>query len=128
MDRIERRGALKTRPSPDSRLDCVSTLEGRTGISPVRLRYVPDKLVMEPESFALYLKSLDGLAWDSLEETAMAILDDINNEVVARWTQITLCASDGRASDGDAGSHSVMVEDRQPKWDNSTLLSRLRRS
>ncbi|MCH8835488.1 MAG: hypothetical protein IH925_06035, partial [Proteobacteria bacterium] len=53
------------------------------------------------------------------------ILDDINNEVVARWVQVALSVPNGALP--GVGNHGVMLEDRQPKWDNAALLSRLRR-
>ena len=132
MDRIERRGILQTRPSPDPRLDCVSTLEGQvtpTGggrRATVNLRYVADRQVIDPLSFGDYLKALNGLEWESLEEVALCVLDDVNNEAVARWAQVTII--DPGDDSGDIGAHGVMVEDRQPKWDNPALLSRLRRN
>lgn len=128
MNRTERRGILKTRSSPDSRLDCVSTLEGRIGPSSVSLRYVPDKLILDPISFGAYLKAMNDLPWESLEAVALTVLDDVNNEVVARWTQVTVTTALDDAADKGIGAHSVMVEDRQPKWDNPTLLSGLKRN
>jgi 7-cyano-7-deazaguanine reductase len=67
---------------------------------------------------------LEGAGFASLEALATAVLDDINNEVVARWVQVVISAPapDEPGVDG----HSVMLEDRQPKWENDSLLSRLR--
>ncbi|MEE8393877.1 MAG: hypothetical protein V3R66_05985, partial [Rhodospirillales bacterium] len=59
--------------------------------------------------------------WETMEKVAVMVLNDINNEVVARWTQVSVAASKDKAS------HNVMVEDRQPHWDNPDLLSRLKR-
>ena len=53
------------------------------------------------------------------------ILDDINNEVVARWVQITVSSPD--PTDSALEFHGIVLEDRQPKWDNPALLSRLKR-
>ena len=53
------------------------------------------------------------------------ILDDVNNEVVPRWVQVTVTAPGDRAAGVDG--HGVMLEDRQPRWDNPALLSRLER-
>jgi 7-cyano-7-deazaguanine reductase len=103
-------------------------LEGEHGIEgsdalQFRLRYVPDKLIFDAESFTPYLESLTSPdAWISLEASAAHILDDVNNEIVPRWIQVTLT----RTPDADlSSSHSVMLEDRQPKWDNSALLGRV---
>ncbi len=131
MDAKERRGLLATRSNPDARLDYVSALEGyiepaaRAQRTTVGVRYVPDKLIIDPVAFGRYLGALGALPWESLETVAVTILDDINNEIVARWVQVALSAPNGAHPGLD--NHGVMVEDRQPKWDNPALLSRLRR-
>ncbi len=131
MDAKERRGLLATRSNPDARLDYVSALEGyiepaaRAQRTTVGMRYVPDKLIIDPVAFGRYLGALGALPWESLETVAVTILDDINNEIVARWVQVALSAPNGAHPGLD--NHGVMVEDRQPKWDNPALLSRLRR-
>ncbi|MCZ6466802.1 MAG: hypothetical protein O6829_05960, partial [Alphaproteobacteria bacterium] len=91
----------------------------------VGVRYVPDKLIIDPAAFGRYLGALGTLPWESLETVAVTILDDINNEIVARWVQVALSAPNGAHPGLD--NHGVMLEDRQPKWDNPALLSRLRR-
>ncbi len=131
MDILERRSLIATMPNPDSRLDYVTALKGT--IPPgeegwettIALRYVPDKLIIEPAAFGRYLEALKGPKRGSLEEVAVTVLNDINNEVVARWVQVSASAPGG-AHPGVA-EHGVMVEDRQPRWDNPALLSRLRR-
>lgn len=130
-DAPARRGRLVTTANPGTKLDYVIRLEGamrgkpeNNGIT-VDLRYVPDRVIIEPESFGRYLDALGEVRWGSLEETAVAILDDVNNQVVARWIRLTVDAP-GAVRDG-AGSHGVMLEDRQPHWENETLLSHLRR-
>lgn len=131
MDAKERRGLLATRSNPDTRLDYVSALEGhiapagRAQRTTVGVRYVPDKLIIDPAAFGRYLEALATQPWESLETVAVTILDDINNEVVARWVQVGLSAPNGALPGVD--SHGVVLEDRQPKWDNAALLSRLRR-
>ena len=131
MDAKERRGLLATQTNPHASLDYVSALEGhiapvgRTQRTTVGVRYVPDKLIIDPAAFGRYLGALETLPWESLEKVAVTILDDINNEVVARWVQVALSAPDDAHPGVD--SHGVMLEDRQPKWDNPALLSRLKR-
>lgn len=131
LEAAVRREKLKTGPNPGSRLDYVIKLEGHVppssgrGQISVSLKYVPHRMVLEPASFGNYLETLGSTAWPSLEEVAVAILEDINNEVVARWVQASIAASDVEHPGID--SHGVMLEDRQPKWDNPALLSRLRR-
>ncbi len=124
MDILQRRGHLAVSPNPDPAKEYVATLEGsmEAGKIEVALRYVPDREILDPGSFAAYLDVLGGMAWDSLEKAAVTIIDDINNEVVPRWARIVLSMKEG----GAAGGHSVLLEDRQPKWDNPALISRLK--
>ena len=88
----------------------------------LRLYYVPDKYVLNPISFEHYLMALDQTDWQNLETLALAILDDINNEVVPRWVQILIQSTNDKSGNG----HRVLVQDRQPNWDNAPLLDRLR--
>ena len=98
---------------------------GRGERPTVGVRYGPDKLLIGPAAFGRYLGALGTLPWESLEQVAVTILDDINNEVVARWVQVALSVPNDAHPGVD--SHGVMLADRQPKWDNPALLSRLRR-
>ena len=128
MEVKARRELLTTSDNPDSRLDYVVTLSGRLGGSEaarVAIRYVPDRAILEEGCFVAYLDALAGTDWPTLEAAATAILDDLNNELVARWVQVTVSAD---ADGGEHGiEHSVYLEDRQPTWDNPALLARLKR-
>lgn len=108
---------MSTVPSPDSRHDFLVELRGEPAAGTrLTVRYVPDLAVLEPAGFAAYLAGLDG----GLEALAMAVLDDLNNELVPRWVEVT--------AERDAPfPHRVVIEDRQPNWDNPPLLGRLRR-
>ena len=61
MDAKERRGLLATQTNPDASLDYVSALEGhiapagRAQRTTVGVRYVPDKLIIDPAAFGRYL-------------------------------------------------------------------------
>lgn len=128
MDTVHRREKLTTEENPDSRIDYVSTLEGAlawdAGNARIVIRYVPDRIILRPDGIGTYMEALTQIDWKNLEALATAILDDINNEVVARWVQVTVFED---APDQDkVDAHSVMLEDRQPKWENDALLSRLR--
>lgn len=131
MDLTNRRQLLTADRNPGARLDYVVALEGgipgdaAVGPRTVGLRYVPDKLVLQPAAFGRYLDALAAQTWGSLEDLAVTILDDVNNEVVPRWVQATVSLPDTRHAGVE--SHGVILEDRQPKWDNPALLSRLRR-
>ncbi|MDA0239604.1 MAG: hypothetical protein O3A84_06205 [Proteobacteria bacterium] len=123
MNDIDRRGDLVLTQNPNRGLDYIISLEGivesATALK-VRLRYVPDRNILCPDSFSRYLDSLSAMTWESREQIAAHILDDINNEVVARWVQIML-----QVTAEPTVPHLVLMEDRQPKWDNPDLLSRL---
>lgn len=129
MEIDARRRLLETTSNPDGRLDYVITLSGRLGRAAdaprLTLRYVPDRLILEEKSFAAYLDALAETRWPTLEAATTAVLDDLNNELVARWVQLTVTAetAEGRS----ATEHAVYLEDRQPSWDNEALLSRLKR-
>ena len=131
MGLMTRRQLLTADGNPGTRLDYVVALEGgipgdaQGGPRTVGLRYVPDKLVLQPAAFGRYLEALAAETWPSLEDLAVTILDDMNNEVVPRWVQVTVSLPDTRQPGVE--SHGVILEDRRPKWDNPALLSRLRR-
>ncbi|MBP2298905.1 hypothetical protein [Azospirillum picis] len=115
-----RRDRLVTQPSPDPRHDYLVELRGEPqGGTRLLLRLVPDRLVLEPAGFAGYLGGFADFP-GGLEALALALLDDINNELVPRWVEVTV--------ERDAPlPHRVVIEDRQPTWDNPQLMGRLRR-
>jgi len=129
MNPTARRDLLSTGPNPGSRLDYVISLEGALGArqGPHRLnlvlRYVPDKLVLEEGNFATYLGQFKEVTGETLEALGVSILEDVNNEVVPRWVQVSITTTDQTTPE----RHGVLLEDRQPRWDNPSLLSRLRR-
>lgn len=128
MDNDDRRALLHTAARPGSQdLDYVVSLGG--GVThaahgaplSVVLRYVPDRRIVEPPSFSAYLRALGGNPLASVEAVGVAILEDVSNEAVPRWLQVLVTA------ESDDPQYAVLLEDRQPKWDNRTLLSRLKR-
>lgn len=103
-------------PAPwhDYRVCWSGTLsDGRT----LTVEYVPDRLVLAPETFAAYLESLEAGRWPTLEALVMAMLDDLNNQLVPRWVRVSGSQPQG------AIRHHVTVNDRQPGWDNPGLLA-----
>jgi len=124
-----RRNLLSNSPNPESKLDYVVTLRGRIGTTQearqatVQLRYVPDKYIVEDIVFRQYLDALADADWNSFEELAALILHDLNNEVVARWAQVSVARIS--TTEDPERLHAVTIEDRQPHWDNPALLSRL---
>ncbi|MHA1598402.1 MAG: hypothetical protein ACTSV1_06730 [Alphaproteobacteria bacterium] len=130
MNVTEHRRHLVTSRNPDSKLDYISSLVGHMAVlgdigrSTVTLRYVPDRLILQPAAFGKYLDVLGGVDWQTLEEAAAVILNDINNELIARWVQVSIDTPDQVHTGID--SHEVLLEDQQPKWENPELLSRLK--
>ncbi len=130
MNLLQRRALLDTQSNPDKGHDYVITLRAIVfGLSTkskttLTLRYVPDRYVLAPSSLEVYLKTIGELDWPGLEKAATVIRDDINNEVVPRWLQVSLCAPVN--AQGTVQHHDILLEDQQPKWDNPSLLSRLK--
>lgn len=84
----------------------------------MRLRYVPDRDILNPDSLATYLENV----WNadtSLEEIAQTILEDINDQVIPSWLEVTL------SHQTETTEHDVQIEDRQPHWKDRGLLDRL---
>lgn len=129
MDITSRRRLLECNSNPDSAIDYMVNITGhidkegstRTNVS---LRYVPDKLVLEAGSFGVYLDTLGEIGWKVAEDLAVTIISDVNNELIPRWVQISVSAPD--LAHPAVDTHGVVLEDRQPKWDNPGLLSRLK--
>jgi hypothetical protein len=133
MSSPDRRELLSVLPNPEVKIDYVVTLRGRIGTAQesrragIRLRYVPDKYILGEDAFRRYLDDLANGTWNSLEELAALILHDINNEVIGRWVQVTVGKPPATtaAAEGSERLHTVVIEDRQPRWDNLQILSRL---
>lgn len=119
---------LTGRGNPRTGLDYIVTLTGKLESvrQSIRLRYVPDKLLIDGASFAAYLAFLDGNGPAAPEHVALILLDEMNNEIVPRWIQIAVTGDEdgGKISSGTP-SETVIVEDRQPNWENSGILDRL---
>lgn len=124
QQRLLRREQLAAELAPKSKMDYLVTLKSETDSSKtqIQLCYVPDKYVLNRISFEHYLSTLNQTNWQNLETLALEILDDINNEVVPRWAQIVLNSANDKSSNG----HRVLVEDRQPNWENVSLLRHLK--
>lgn len=122
----ERRDLLTTTPNPGERHDYMVMLEGSVALGgtdrsvAAALSYVADRHVLSLDAFGAYLDTVAVSAWPTLEALATAMLTDVNNELIPRWAQIRLVAGPGDRGD----CHSVIIEDRQPGWDNPALLSR----
>lgn len=124
---LQRRRRLKTMPGPESRVDYLVTLSGNfdarglAGDVEAVLRYAPDRLVLRPEGFHDYLQVMGGHPWAGLEDLAVAMLADLNSELVPRWVRVSLASRPRGAGE----NQRVVIEDRQPEWDNPALTARL---
>jgi len=129
MDMIERRALLHGKTNPDRKLDYVITLSSQFSTcnqaQQVVLRYIPDRFILDGDAFAQYLEAIDKVTWNSPEDVAVAVLCDVNNEIIGRWVQVSLEAPLAQGS--ALSNHAVVLEDRQPGWDNPSLLGRLKR-
>jgi hypothetical protein len=113
-DRV--RALLKTARAP-SAMSTLVTLTAPLGpTTQLTLSYVPDRLILTRDSFAVYAgkRSLPDLTPETLAAT---IADDIANEIVPKWQRVTIVTVD------QGVTHTVAVEDRQPGWQHPTLLS-----
>ena len=120
MDAIFRREHLETVANPNLKIDYIVTLSGTVNDGcRVEIRYVPDVTVLKPESVKTYLTALGTMNWFMLEALGLTILNDLNNELVPRWTQVTVLGTCAELA------HRITLEDRQPRWDNQILLSRI---
>ena len=127
----KRRKLVCTKDNPDSSHDYLCELRRQISINRHKdnehrvelvLRYVPDKLVLDTFEMEPYFEFISELDWHSLELIALDILEDINNEVIPRWVQVS---SAFRARREDAISSEVTVEDHQPDWENTYLMNRI---
>lgn len=128
MDMIERRAVLHVTDNPDRSLDYVVTLAGNLPAcehaQSIMLRYIPDRKILDATAFAQYLEAVSKATWDSPEDLAVTVLTDVNNEIIGRWMQISLSTPDQH---NPITTHGVVLEDRQPGWDNPSLIGRLER-
>lgn len=128
-----RRKNIKSIPNSDRNLDYITTLKSHISISSksdehlaqatLIAHYVPDRFILTPKSFKDFIEIIEAIQWESVEEMTVAILTDLNNELVPRWIRIeTMTAA---SNDTNATHHSVLIEDQQPDWNNHRLLKNL---
>ena len=124
---LRRRDLLRVEAKPRQELDYAIQLTRKLPrivltrereISPIlTLRYVPDREILLPEALEPYLGALAATPFSSTAELATALFDDCVDRLVARWLGLHLALADG--------AESIFLEDRQPDWDNPSLLARL---
>ena len=125
-----RRARLQVHANPDVALDYMVSVSGRIPrsdqLGPVgaKVRYVPDRLILDPEAFAAYLARLAEEAAATLEATAILLLRDLSNELVPRWLEIQVTL-EPEAGAEPGRQQAVLLQERQPRWDNPNLLARI---
>ena len=82
---------------------------------------VPDELILSKSSLPGYFESIADENFPSLEYAGTLLLRDFSNELVPRWLLINL--SQPFNVDGFSQLHEVLLQDHQPNWSNSQLLS-----
>ena len=118
---MRRRERLTTAPNPDARHDYLVELQGEPAPGTrLIIRYVPDRLIADAAGAASYLGALAVETGAAPEALAIAVLDDLNNELIPRWVEVAI-------ERDQPLPHRVVVEDRQPGWDNPPFFARLRR-
>lgn len=117
-----RRDSLKALPNPYISLDYLSEyrdcLKAKGHSIALTIRLVPDRDILDDESLSAYLEQhLE--SEERLETLAKHILDDLLNALIPRFLHIELSVEKAGAL------HRVVMEEKQPKWENSGLLARL---
>lgn len=112
----DRQALLPTVPNPNPKIDILTRGSARVGAIglPITVIYVPDKRLIASGGLAGFAKSFQPEG-ETLEARAVSLLREISDELVPRWIQLRL----------GEGDHRVLMEDRQPKWTNDPLLSRI---
>lgn len=123
--------AVKDNPRPDRdymvSMRRMLTMPMATGAQmEIQIRYVPDRLICLFSQMEEYFKLLARAACHGIEELANSIADDFCNEVIPCWLSVDITLSPGESQSGSGAS--VHVEDRQPHWDNPSLLQQSQRN
>lgn len=109
--------------NPNRVHDYIVDIKARIGKEKkITLRYVPDENIIQPEKFCEYVNIFTGE--ENLEKIAGAIIEDLNNEFLPRWIRVTV--SEKSEKKEQSFSQRVIIEDRQPGWQNSELMEKLK--
>lgn len=123
-----RRALLQSQPSPATGHDylvdlhIVLRLNARPNALDLRIRYVPDRDLLDQDQTAPYWQHVEAYDWDSLPSLALNVLEDLNNEIIPRWLQVQL--RDPSLHDR-CQDQMITVEDKQPGWHNQRLMDRI---
>lgn len=130
MDATTRRKLVHTKPNPHPQRDIVTEFHTQLTLPRgkrigIHVRYVPDKNLLVTDDYGQYLSMFETIEMVDVfsEELAGILVDDLNSEVVPRWVQVRLDVT--YAGGINAMQKSVILEDRQPGWDNNNILLRI---
>ena len=110
------RRLLATIPAPLAPHAVVTTFTAQVGDAVLKLQYVPDRVLLTQEGFEQYIAARSATENNPLEALTSLIADDVANELVPKWSRVTLTRL-GKVM------QTVTAEDRQPGWNHPTLLS-----
>lgn len=123
------RTRFPTRANPRADRDFVITLKatipfgrqngGLRRDAHVCIRYVPDRLICDVAQMTPYFNAFDNHGSAGIEELANTIADDFSNELIPRWINVSLSLLI------EGIEHSADVMDKQPLWDNPSMLQRV---
>jgi 7-cyano-7-deazaguanine reductase len=105
-----------TAPNPIPHHDYLVELNETTTWA-FRVRYVPDRVVIDPAEFAALCHAIPSTA--SPEQAGGELITKLADLLVPRWLEVC-CIS-------PSNQHRVTIEDRQPGWHNAAFLDRLER-
>lgn len=116
-----RREGLTLEPNPDASHDYVTDIARTCGVDSLgevklRVRYVPDRHILAHGALDAYLPVLAATAPVSLEQLTLTFVEDLSDALIPRWIEVITAGKNG---------HTVIVDDRQPGWNNERLLDRL---
>ena len=120
METFERRALLTCAPNPAVHRDYIVSLTGQLPGIAVKIHYVPDREIIIRDSLTRYLEAIDRLGWSGIERIGVTVMEDFFDVSIARWTMVSL-----QQTEADT-TIEFMAEDRQPNWNNTRLLERLR--
>lgn len=113
------RQLLATTPVPLAPHAMVTTFTAKLGDVNLTLQYVPDRALLTYAGFEAYVAARAAAQPESLEALASLVADDVANELVPKWSRVTLTRA-------GTVTQSVTAEDRQPGWNHPTLLNALK--
>lgn len=121
----ERRSTLALSPNPRVGLDYVITQHGAlesvgtSFMTIVRVRYIPDELILPFDVLHEYLRTVTTVEADTIENLGALITGDLDAELLPRWIQVRL------STERDGHQHIVAFEQRKPGWENRLLIARI---